>query len=159
MKPKRIRIVLDASASMYHMQFDGRLSRELETCLMIMEAMQRVDPTRFEFDIVAHSGDQVVIPLVKLGATPKNDGDRFRILRDIVAYTQYCMSGDHTVECITQSIKDVRDREADDYFVIALSDANLSRYGITPEILGRALKRDEKVKAAVIFIDLSLIHI
>ena len=153
MKPKRIRIVLDASASMYHMQFDGRLSRELETCLMIMEAMQRVDPTRFEFDIVAHSGDQVVIPLVKLGATPKNDGDRFRILRDIVAYTQYCMSGDHTVECITQSIKDVRDREADDYFVIALSDANLSRYGITPEILGRALKRDEKVKAAVIFID------
>ena len=66
MKPKRIRIILDASASMYHMQFDGRLTRELETCLMVMEAMQRVDPTRFEFDIVAHSGDQVVIPLVKL---------------------------------------------------------------------------------------------
>lgn len=153
MKPKRIRIILDASASMYHMQFDGRLTRELETCLMVMEAMQRVDPTRFEFDIVAHSGDQVVIPLVKLGSMPKTDGDRFRILRDIVAYTQYCMTGDNTVECITQSIKDVRSQDADDYFVIALSDANLGRYAITPQVLGSALKRDEKVKAAVIFID------
>lgn len=153
MKPKRIRIVLDASASMYHMQFDGRLTRELETCLMIMEAMQRVDPTRFEFDIVAHSGDQVVIPIVKLGQIPKTDGDRFRVLRDIVAYTQYCMTGDNTVECLEQSIKDVRTKEADDYFVVALSDANLSRYGITAEHLGAALKRDDKVKAAVIFID------
>ena len=153
LKPKRIRIVLDASASMYHMQFDGRLSRELETCLMVMEAMERVDPTRFEFDIVAHSGDEVVIPLVPLGTMPKGDGDRFRVLRNIVAYTQYCMSGDNTVECVRQSIKDVRERDADDYFVIALSDANLGRYSITPDTLGAALKQDDKVKAAVIFID------
>ncbi|WFD27940.1 hypothetical protein MNAN1_002948 [Malassezia nana] len=153
LKPKRIRIVLDASASMYHMQFDGRLSRELETCLMVMEAMERVDPTRFEFDIVAHSGDEVVIPLVPLGTMPKGDGDRFRVLRNIVAYTQYCMSGDNTVECIQQSVRDVRQREADDYFVIALSDANLGRYAISPEMLGAALKQDDKVKAAVIFID------
>lgn len=153
LKPKRIRIVLDASASMYHMQFDGRLTRELETCLMVLEAMQRVDATRFEFDIVAHSGDQVVIPLVPLGTVPTTDGDRFRILRNIVAYTQYCMSGDNTVECIRESVKDVRKNEADDYFVIALSDANLSRYGITAETLGAAMKADDKVKAAVIFID------
>lgn len=155
LKPKRIRIVLDASASMYHMQFDGRLTRELETALMVMEAMTRVDPTRFAFDMVAHSGDSVVIPLVKLGAPPRTDGDRFRLLRDIVLHMQYCMSGDNTVECIEQSVKDVRSEDADDYFVIALSDANLSRYGIHPAKLGAALRRDDKVKAAVVFIDRS----
>ena len=29
----------------------------------------------------------------------------------------------------------------------------MGRYAITPQVLGSALKRDEKVKAAVIFID------
>lgn len=153
MKPKRIRIVLDASASMYHMQFDGRLGREVETAMMIMEAMKRVDPTRFAFDMVAHSGDTKVIPLIKLGQMPRTDGDRFRILRDLVTHTRFCFSGDNTVECIEQSVKDVRKEENDDYFVIAISDANLARYHITVDQLGRALKSDDKVKSAIIFID------
>lgn len=153
-KPKRIRIILDASASMYHMQFDGRLSRELEAAMLIMEAMKRVDTSRFAFDMVAHSGDQQVIPLIKLNQLPQTDGDRFRILRDVVTIMRFCFSGDNTVECIEQSIKEVaNDDNADDYFVIALSDANLARYHITPEALGHALKSNDKVKSAVIFID------
>ncbi|WFD33517.1 hypothetical protein MCUN1_000330 [Malassezia cuniculi] len=154
LKPKRIRIVLDASASMYHMQFDGRLARELETALMVLEAFARVDPDRFAFDMVAHCGDTIKIPLVRLTHQPKTDGDRFRILRDVLAYTRFCMSGDYTLECIEESIKDVRETEdADDYFVIALSDANLARYNITSDDLGRVLRADERVKTAVIFID------
>ena len=154
LKPKRIRIVLDASASMYHMQFDGRLTRELETALMVMEAFARVDPERFVFDMVAHSGDTVKIPLVRATYPPRTDGDRFRILRDVLAYTRFCMSGDNTLECIEESIHDVRETEdADDYFVIALSDANLARYNISADDLGRVLRTDERVKTAVVFID------
>ncbi|WFD31235.1 hypothetical protein MSPP1_002269 [Malassezia sp. CBS 17886] len=153
-KPKRVRIVIDASASMYHMQFDGRLTRELEAVMMLLEAMARVDPGRFAFDMVAHSGDSSMIPLVKLGQIPQTDGDRFRVLRDIVTHTRFCFTGDNTLECIQESVREVRkDDAADDYFVIALSDANLARYFITPEQLGRAMKSDEKVKSAVIFID------
>ncbi|WFD43708.1 hypothetical protein MPSI1_002372 [Malassezia psittaci] len=153
-KPKRIRIILDASASMYHMQYDGRLTREVEAAMLIMEAMQRVDPSRFAFDMVAHSGDTAVIPLIRLNQLPKTDGDRFRILRDLVTIMRFCFSGDNTVECIEESIQSVaQDENADDYFVIALSDANLARYHISPELLGHALKSNEKVKSAVIFID------
>ncbi|PKI82422.1 hypothetical protein MVES1_003389 [Malassezia vespertilionis] len=153
LKPKRIRIVLDASASMYNMQFDGRLTRELEAAMLIMEAIQRVDPARFAFDMVAHSGDTVVIPLIRLGQLPKTDGERFRILRDIVTITRFCFAGDNTLECIQESVKAVDTGDADDYFVIALSDANLGRYFITPDMLGKALKADDKVKSAIIFID------
>lgn len=103
--------------------------------------------------MVAHSGDTKVIPLIKLGQMPRTDGDRFRILRDLVTHTRFCFSGDNTVECIEQSVKDVRKEENDDYFVIAISDANLARYHITVDQLGRALKSDDKVKSAIIFID------
>ncbi|PWN52041.1 hypothetical protein IE53DRAFT_367543 [Violaceomyces palustris] len=169
-KPKRVRVILDVSASMYHMQFDGRLQRELETCLMLMQAMNRVEPEKFAFDIVGHSGDDYLIPLVEMGKLPKTDGDQYRVLRSIVSHTQYCDSGDHTLKCIEESVRRIRSEpitniagqtlsgasggeEADDYFVIALSDANLSRYGITSKSLGRVLSSDDKVKAAVIFID------
>ncbi|KAN0062821.1 hypothetical protein ACQY0O_004641 [Thecaphora frezii] len=194
LKPKRIRLVLDASASMYHMQFDGRLQRELEVCLMVMQAFSRADPTRFALDIVAHSGDTPVIPLVPLGKLPRTEGEQYRILRAIVSHTQYCDSGDYTLKCLEQSIRDVKRRlpaswldgtlshdadgidaedyeptdavlesraaqeggeeaTADDYFVIALSDANLARYGINHQTLGKVMRVDEKVKCAVIFID------
>lgn len=44
-------------------------------------------------------------------------------------------------------------QDADERFVFVFSDANLQRYGIPPESLGRALMSQEKqVKAFVIFI-------
>ncbi|SPO39671.1 uncharacterized protein PSFLO_05152 [Pseudozyma flocculosa] len=187
LKPKRIRIVLDASASMYSMQFDGRLQRELEVCLMVMQAFARVDPTRFALDIVGHSGDNHMIPLVGIGKLPRSEGDQYRVLRSIVSHTQYCESGDFTLKCIEHSIRDVKKRlpsswldgvptssddggdmdetvglaasvgsdegKCDDHFVIAISDANLARYGINPHTLSRTLGTDETVKTAVLFID------
>lgn len=147
-KPKRIRFIFDCSASMYTLQYDGRLDRELKTCLMVLEAFARADPARFRWDIIGHSGDSANIPLVKVGKPPKTDGERHKVVRDIVAYTQYCDSGDTTLASIRQSIQEVAKDEADDYFVCALSDANLGRYGI-----GAALRTNPRVKSAIIFLD------
>ncbi|EST08393.1 ATPase, dynein-related, AAA domain protein [Kalmanozyma brasiliensis GHG001] len=188
-KPKRIRIVLDLSASMYHMQYDGRLERELEVALMVMQAFSRLEDAteRFAVDIVGHSGDLDMIPLVPLGRMPKSDGDMYRILRAIVSHTQYCDSGDNTLKCIEKSIRQVKSllpshlppppegntindttstglnqpiveqdphqSPMDDYFVIVLSDANLSRYGITHQRLAQLLRLDAQVKTSLIFID------
>ncbi|CDU22417.1 uncharacterized protein SPSC_01047 [Sporisorium scitamineum] len=190
-KPKRIRIVLDLSASMYHMQYDGRLERELEVALMVMQAFTRVEDSaeRFAVDMVGHSGDLDMIPLVDVGRMPKTDGDVYRILRAIVSHTQYCDSGDNTLKCIEKSIRQVKrplstnpdhhnhnhqkkidestatglnqpiveedlfTSPMDDYFVIVLSDANLSRYGITHHRLAQLLRLDPQVKTSLIFID------
>ncbi|KAE8186016.1 hypothetical protein CF336_g7160, partial [Tilletia laevis] len=152
-KPKRIRFVFDLSASMYTLQYDGRLDREVKTCLMVLEAFARADPARFKWDIVGHSGDSAIIPLVTSDKQPKTDGARHKVLRDIVAYSQYCDSGDNTLASIRQSVQEVAKDEADDYFVCALSDANLSRYGIGAASLGQALRTNSKVKTAIIFLD------
>ena len=58
-------------------------------------------------------------------------------------------SGDNTIRCIEKSIIELAREEADDYFVIAMSDANLGRYGITAKVLTAALRKSEKVKSAV----------
>ena len=47
-----IRIVLDASASMYHMQFDGRLGREVETAMMIKKLLYN---DRFSIEGARHA--------------------------------------------------------------------------------------------------------
>jgi len=40
----------------------------------------------------------------------------------------------------------------DDWFVIAITDANFERYHITPEDLKRVMNRDPKVRTALICI-------
>lgn len=40
----------------------------------------------------------------------------------------------------------------DDWFVIAITDANFGRYFITPEEITRAMKKDPKVKTALVCI-------
>lgn len=77
----------------------------------------------------------------------------------MVAHSQFCWSGDHTVEAAEQSIDAVRrssgdhgsdggDHGDDDAkkFVFLLSDANLRRYAIDPAYIGKVLTRDEDVK-------------
>lgn len=76
------------------MQFDGRLERSLKTAIMIMEAMERLErPERFAWDIVGHSGDSPIIPLVELGKAPKTDGERWKVVRNMVSHMQYTDSG------------------------------------------------------------------
>lgn len=77
-KPKRIRFLVDLSASMYVMQFDGRLDREVKTVTMIMEAMQHADPGKFVWDLVGHNGDGHAIILIPAHKPPRTQGDKWK---------------------------------------------------------------------------------
>jgi hypothetical protein len=62
------------------------------------------------------------------------------------------MSGDYTLESTEAGIRELAREDADERFVVVLSDANLERYGITPERFARALTSDPQVNAFAIFI-------
>lgn len=69
------------------------------------------------------------------------------------AHSQFCWSGDNTVEATKYSIDSLAKEDSDESIVIVLSDANLSRYNISPKELTRALSSQEpKVQAYCIFI-------
>lgn len=70
----------------------------------------------------------------------------------MVAHTQYCMSGDHTVEAIDRAVQRIVEEDGDDYYVFVVSDANLERYNIQPKRMGQKLVADPRVKAHAIFI-------
>ncbi|KAJ3102237.1 hypothetical protein HDU97_000673 [Phlyctochytrium planicorne] len=151
-KPKRLKLVFDVSGSMYRFNgHDGRLTRCLETALMIMESLEGMED-KYRYDIVGHSGDSECIEFVPVGKPPKNELERLKVLQNMAAHAQYCWSGDTTVAAAAKAIKDVVEEDADDHFVIILSDANLRRYGIHPSEIAKILDSDEKVNAAMIFI-------
>ena len=56
------------------------------------------------------------------------------------------------MEAVKSSIKDIGEEEADEHFVILLSDANFERYGIRPSRFGDILTSNEDVNAYAIFI-------
>ena len=68
------------------------------------------------------------------------------------AHSQFCMSGDYTLEGTEAAVRELARQEADERFVVVLSDANLERYGISPERFARALTSDPQVNAFAIFI-------
>lgn len=49
------------------------------------------------------------------------------------------------VEAIEKAVEEVAKFDADDWFVIAISDANFSRYQITAAELKKAMNKDPKV--------------
>ncbi|XP_074632889.1 von Willebrand factor A domain-containing protein 8-like isoform X1 [Acropora palmata] len=150
--PKRLRFVVDVSGSMYRFNsLDGRLGRVMEAACLVMEAFHQYD-NKIKFDIVGHSGDSPEIPFVSHDAPPKNNKERLDIMKQMHAHAQYCWSGDHTLDATDLAIKRITEQEADDYFVVVLSDANLERYGIPAEAFGKVLTSDGRVNAFVIFI-------
>lgn len=157
-KPRRLRFVIDASASMYRFNsYDGRLNKVLEAALLVMKGFEGMED-KFASTLVGHSGDS---PAISFGDPPTNEKHMMRILQSIVAHTQYCSSGDFTLEAVEQAIDDISegqnkggDQEHDESIVVAISDANLRRYGIHPRELGKIIEAGEEksVKAHVIFI-------
>nr|XP_009670755.1 PREDICTED: von Willebrand factor A domain-containing protein 8 isoform X1 [Struthio camelus australis] len=151
-KPKRLRLVVDVSGSMYRFNgVDGRLERSMEAVCMVMEAFENYEH-KFKYDIVGHSGDGFNITLVGSDKVPKNNKQRLEILKIMHAHSQFCMSGDHTLEGTEHAIQDIAKEDADEYFVIVLSDANLERYGILPSRFAQALTTNAQVNAFAIFI-------
>jgi hypothetical protein len=68
------------------------------------------------------------------------------------AHSQFCSSGDHTIHATKHAIESIAKEEADERFVIVLSDANFDRYGIPPKRFSEILTSDEEVNAYAIFI-------
>lgn len=69
------------------------------------------------------------------------------------AHSQFCWSGDNTLEATKYAIESLAKEETDESIVIILSDANLERYSISAKELTKTLILHEpKVQAYVIFI-------
>ncbi|KAF9011991.1 AAA domain-containing protein [Cyathus striatus] len=148
-KPKRIRFIFDLSASMYRFQYDGRLQRSMETAVMLMETFDRLSrKEKYQWD----SGDGPDIKLVEADKPPSELKDRWKVVEKMYMIPQYAFAGDYTVEAIAKGVSDVGKYDADDWHVIAITDANFGRYGITSEELMRSMKRDQKVNTALICI-------
>lgn len=83
-KPKRLKLVVDVSGSMYRFNgYDGRLDREMEACVMVMEAFSGYEG-KFQYDIVGHSGDDYNIVFVKHTQPPANNKRRLEVIKVIV---------------------------------------------------------------------------
>ncbi|KAI0327509.1 hypothetical protein GY45DRAFT_1355662 [Cubamyces sp. BRFM 1775] len=152
LKPKRIRFLFDVSASMYRFQYDGRLKRSMETAVMLMETFDRLTrKEKYVWDIYGHSGDSASIPLVEAGQQLEIK-DRWKVVDKMEMITQYTFAGDYTLDAIDKAVSEVSKFDADDWFVIAITDANFARYGITAEDLQRVMNRNPKVHTALICI-------
>lgn len=60
--------------------FDGRLERELETVVLVMEAFQGYE-ARLQYDIVGHSGEDHSISFVSANKPPANNKERLEVIR------------------------------------------------------------------------------
>ncbi|CAI8035267.1 von Willebrand factor A domain-containing protein 8 [Geodia barretti] len=130
--------------------YDGRLERSLEAVLVVMEAFDK--QPNFKLDIVGHSGDSIEVPFVESSNPPANDKERLQVLKAMIAESQYCWSGDNTMEATRAAIQQISKEPADEYFVIVFSDANFSRYGIRPSHFASLMNSDPRVNVFAIFI-------
>ncbi|KAL2081742.1 hypothetical protein ACEWY4_023595 [Coilia grayii] len=151
-KPKRLRLLVDVSGSMYRFNgVDGRLERSMEAVCMMMEALENYEH-KFKYDIVGHSGDGFDIELVRSDKVPKNNKERLKVLKNMHAHAQFCMSGDYTLESTEYAMQELAREEADEHFLVVLSDANLERYGISPACFASVLTSNPQINAFAVFI-------
>lgn len=152
-KPKRLKLVVDVSGSMYRFNgYDQRLDRELETVVMVMESFEGFE-LRVRYDIIGHSGESHNIPFVNPKNPPADAKMRLETIKMMHAHSQFCWSGDNTLSSIKFAVDSLAKEDADESIVVVLSDANLSRYNISPKSLAAALVSQEpKVQAYAIFI-------
>ncbi|KJA23810.1 hypothetical protein HYPSUDRAFT_137004 [Hypholoma sublateritium FD-334 SS-4] len=148
-KPKRIKFIFDLSASMYRFQYDGRLQRSMETAVMLMETF---DGLSRKEKYVWDSGDGPDITLTEANKPPTELKERWKVTEKMYMVPQYAFAGDYTVESIMKGVDEVAKYDADDWFVIAITDANFGRYQISSEDLTRAMKHNPKVNTALICI-------
>ncbi|XP_011863838.1 PREDICTED: von Willebrand factor A domain-containing protein 8 [Vollenhovia emeryi] len=152
LKPKRLKLVADVSGSMYRFNgYDGRLDRQLEACVMVMEAFSGHEG-KFQYDIVGHSGDDYRIVFVDRTQPPADNKRRLEVIKTMHAHSQFCMSGDNTLEATQHAIASLAKEDSDESIVVVLSDANLERYGISPQRFAKLLTSNADVNAYAIFI-------
>ncbi|CAG8551939.1 10699_t:CDS:2 [Diversispora eburnea] len=106
---------------------------------------------KFQYRIIGHSGDSPNIEFVKEDKYPRTEKEMFKVLTQMYTHSQFCLS-DNTLNATIQAIKEITKEDADDYFVVVLSDANITQYRINPEDIAKVLKSTEKVNSFMIFI-------
>ncbi|KAJ4933398.1 hypothetical protein JOQ06_030229 [Pogonophryne albipinna] len=158
-KPKRLRVLADVSGSMYRFNgVDRRLERSMEAVCMVMEGLENYEH-KFKvkctlLDTISW-GTQATgydIELVRADKVPKNNKERLKVLKDdarslSVLHEWRLHSGGNRLQH-----QELVKEEADEHFVVVLSDANLERYGIRPERFAQVLTSDPQVNAFAIFI-------
>ena len=154
---KKLHFVLDVSGSMYRFNGqDRRLERLLEATLLVLESMPTGTSSPLLYALSGHSGDSPEIPLLAFDdEKPKDEGAKYEVLEQMVAHSQYCMSGDYTVRAAEMAIDGIvenSDAEGTERFVIVVSDANFERYGIQPVQLEKILLKNPKVQAHMVLI-------
>lgn len=120
---------------------------------MVMQALEGFTD-RVVYDIYGHSGEEAAFSVVRSEKVPKNESERLRVLRTMLAHSQFCFSGDHTLAGTVEAINSLA-ASADDYdesFLVVLSDANFERYGISTASFSKIMSRNERVNVFAIFI-------
>ncbi|KAG0333587.1 von Willebrand factor A domain-containing protein 8 [Podila humilis] len=123
----------------------------MEVALMIMESFQNFEH-KFEYSNIGHSGDSPNLEFVKPGRHPKNEKDVLKVISQMSAHSQYCLSSDNTLSATSNAMREIVKEDADDYIVVILSHANIGQYNIKPEDLGHILRSDDRVTSSMIFI-------
>ena len=77
---------------------------------------------------------------------------KLSLFQAMIAESQYCWSGDNTMEATRAVIQQISKEPADEYFVVVFSDANFSRYGIRPSHFASLMNSDPRVNVFAIFI-------
>jgi hypothetical protein len=83
---------------------------------------------------------------------PPPSSPLWQVARQMFAHCQQAFSGDMTLEAARRAIQEVVAEEADDYFVVLLSDANLDQYNISAEDLSGLINADPRVHVFILFI-------
>ena len=126
-KPKRLAFLLDASASMSRGDaLDGRLRRMGATAALLMEALAGFEH-KFAYSMSAHSGSSAEVSLVEAGKPPLTVAERARVVSTLFSHAAGSATGDNSLEAARRAISDIAAVDADDRFVLLLSDANLGR--------------------------------
>ena len=96
---------------------DRRLERCLQSAVMLFEAFSGFEH-KYSLSMVGHSGETACAPLVEYGALPANEKERLQLVQRMAAHTQFCESGDHTLEATREAIAEVASHaDADERFV------------------------------------------
>ena len=89
---------------------------------------------QFSYSIVGHSGSGAeALRIVDWGKPPTSAQDKLKVVEHVRTHPQYCQPGDCTLEGTEKGIQDCLSEAADEHFVFVISDADLERYGISPQ--------------------------
>lgn len=99
------------------MHCNGKINEVLTHLVKIMEAFEGFD-SKFEYSIIGHSGDSPHIPFTQFGQPPKSTlqicsclrflaiKDKLKVLKSMSKHSQYCSTGDLTIEAIKAAVLD-----------------------------------------------------